>query len=431
MKLKFNLGLAFILISYSLSLYAQSNSVGTPGKNQLKGDATLPNLNNQNRTVGDSIFPVLTNQEIDGQLKQNMQQSAKILSQGLHPVPTPVPAPAANIPQPAAAPVVTHVTPPANVPMNVNNFNPPAPYLNVQPPAPSYFDLPNGVRIFTSNIHTKQLAEKTIELPATSVALGHLMEGIEVGQTNDSQTIGLTLDYAFLGPNGGYVQMQGCNLLVRVYAKIAFSRIRGDLMSMTCRSPNGQTFTIPVQGHLISSEDKKEYKGLNGTVIMPGKFTAAMLTLLQGATKAFGEAMAAAQVSTQATSGQVGTPVQSSNVSGNQNYYIGGQTIAGAAGNFMNWFVDFYKGLDVGIAVEQGRKTFVMLEQTVLVPKEFFGPQIPKQVVSYINEKVSSMDNDDSTENNENKDSNFNTAIVDPSSSSIFEKNNIMKDKRS
>ena len=34
-------------------------------------------------------------------------------------------------------------------------------------------------------------------------------------------------------------------------------------------------------------------------------------------------------------------------------------------------------------------------------------------------------------ENNENKDSNFNTAIVDPSSSSIFEKNNIMKDKRS
>jgi hypothetical protein len=430
MRLKLNLGFAFLFVFYSAALYAQNSTVGTPGKDQLQGDSTLPNLNNQGRTVGDPIFPVLTNQEIDGKLKENMQQSAKILSQGLHPVPTPMPAPAANIPQPEPAPVVTHVTPPANVPVpqNVNNFNPPAPYLNVQPPAPSYFDLPNGVRIFTSNIHTKQLAEKTIELPATSVALGHLMEGIEVAQLNDVQTIGLALDYAFLGPNGGYVQMQGCNLLVRVYAKIAFSRVRGDLISMTCRSPNGQTFTIPVQGHLISAADKKEYKGLDGTVIMPGKFTAAMLTLLQGATKAFGDAMAAAQVSTQATSGQVGTPVQSSNVSGNQNYYIAGQTIAGAAGNFMNWFVDFYKSLEVGIAVEQGRKTFVMLEQTVLVPKEFFGPQIPKQVVSYINEKVSSLDKEDESDNNKN--SNFNTAIVDPSSISISEKNNIMKDKK-
>lgn len=405
--------------------FAHTQQLATPATNQIDGDSTLPNLNNKNKGAGDQIFPNLTDKELEDIVRKNIEQSQQLLT-AQNGVPTPQATQPNQMPTPVPAP--NNAAPAANVPANnVNNtsiqtqgqnqnvaqFNPPPPFVEnkgqgalQQPPAPSYFTMPNGVRIFSSNIKAKQIAEQTVELPATSVALGHLMEGIEVGIINDTQRIGLTLDFAFLGPNGGYVQMKGCNLFVDVYAKYSFSRLRGNLVSMTCRAPNGSTFTIPIQGHIVSATDKMEYKGLDGTLIMPGKTAAGILTFLQSAITAFGQAAAAAQVQTSATTGQVGAPTQSSNVIGDQNKYIFGQTAAGAVGNFMNWIVDFYKSMEVGLAVEPGRKTFVMLEQTILVPKMFFGEEIPKNFVSFINDGVKTFGKTERMQSNEN----YNTA---------------------
>lgn len=442
MKLKIHIAIFIVFLISSTVAYSQTQNetIATPSSTQLKGDSTLPNLNNQNKAAGDQIFPPLEkNADLDSKLKQNIAASSQILSQAVNPVPTPMPAPTANILMPPPAPAAPMPVPAANVPApNIINFNPPPPYVNntaqanTQPPSPTYFDMPNGVRFFSSNIRAKQAIDQTVELPATSVALGHLMEGIEVAINGDTQRIGITLDYAFLGPNGGYVQMKGCNLLVDVTAKYSFSRVRGNLVSLTCRSSNGQTFTLPVQGHIISATDKMEYKGLDGTIIMPGKGTAAVLTLLQGAVTSFGQAMAAAQVQTQSSVGQVGSPVQSSNVTGNQNYYIAGQTVAGAAGDFMKWFVDFYKGMEVGVAVEPGRKTFIMLEQTALIPKVFFGQEVPKNFVSFVNDKMKNVD-DKNYENNSEEElkqnEKFNTAISDKSPVNILDQ--FSKDNKS
>lgn len=235
---------------------------------------------------------------------------------------------------------------------------------------PSYEDQ-NDVRIFKSNLRHLKRHEtlKTITLPSGSSALATLLSGVEIAA--DEKSIDVRLDYAFLGPNKTVVELTGCIAWIKLSADYSTERLFGSAYSISCRSPSGKTFELPVTAHV--KDERDEYLGIRGKLLANGKLAAAALSFLKDGTTAFGEAMAKSQTSTEVVGGGLsGTTATGTNVSGNKDSYIIGQTAAGASGKFLNWWVDYYTKLSPTIAVPPGTKIYLSVEGEIQIPEVFF-----------------------------------------------------------
>ncbi len=235
----------------------------------------------------------------------------------------------------------------------------------------SAYEDQNDVRIFKSNLRYIKNNEvpKTITLPSGSSALATLLSGIEIA--SEMKSIDVRLDYAFLGPNKAVVELTGCIAWVKLSADYSTERLFGSAYSISCRSPNGKTFDLPIVAHI--KDERDEYLGIKGTLLANGKLAAAALSFLRDGTTAFGEAMAKSQTNTEVVGGGLsGTTATGTNVSGNKDSYIIGQTAAGASGKFLNWWVDYYTKLSPTIAVPPGTKIYLSVEGEIQIPETFF-----------------------------------------------------------
>lgn len=235
----------------------------------------------------------------------------------------------------------------------------------------SYQDTAGGLRVFTRNLKysNSALIPQTITLPSGSSALATLLGGLEV--SSSEVRIDVRIDYAFLGPNKAVVEMNGCIAWVKFRADFSTERLYGTAYSISCKAPNGRTFDLPIVGHIKDEED--EYIGARGKLIPNGKLAASVLGFLQDGATAYGDALAKAQTTTTVAPGSgLGSPATGENVTNDRTAYIAGQTIAGASGKFLNWWVDHYTQLAPTIAVAPGKKIFISIEGEVQIPEMFF-----------------------------------------------------------
>jgi hypothetical protein len=227
----------------------------------------------------------------------------------------------------------------------------------------------SSIQIYPMAPEIVQAEAETITLPSASLAPATLMAGIEVAA--EKRQVDVKLDYAFVGPNGSVVDLSNCHTWVDVYGNYNTERIYGETSSISCRAPNGKTFEIAIQGQL--RDEKDEYIGVKAELLMRGKAKAMGMEFLQGAIKGYGEATAAAQVTTEVVSGTVNTnPTSGQNITGNQDKYITGQAVASAAGNFLDWYIDFYKSLAPTLATPPGKKVYLSIKGEIQIPKVFF-----------------------------------------------------------
>lgn len=239
----------------------------------------------------------------------------------------------------------------------------------------SYIDTKDGVRIFNQGLQRPNGGTRdNYTLPATSIALASTLYGIEA-TSNVERLVPAELNYAWLGPNGTVVEMKNCRLWIAVRGDYSTERVYGRSKSMSCRTPSGETFDIPVEAHMVDQQE--EYLGAKGTLVARGKALASALSFLSDGVKAFGSAMAAAQVNTEVTpSGGLGDPVKGSNVGGDKNKYIIGQTLSGTSSKFLDWWIEYYQSLSPTIAMGPGKKIYLALQNTIHVPKIFFGDRL-------------------------------------------------------
>jgi hypothetical protein len=212
---------------------------------------------------------------------------------------------------------------------------------------------------------------ETMVVPATSMSEGTLMAGVEV--SSEKRMVDLRIDYAFLGPNNAVVDLKGCKTWVEVWGNYNNERIYGEAKTITCRTSAGNIFTIPITGQIRDQKD--EYIGLSAKLVARGKIAAAAMQFLQNGTKEFGKALAAAQVTTtrdREVSGIGSSLDEVENVTGSRGKYITGKSIEGASGDFLDWWISYYKSLSPTLAVPPGTKLFLSLKDEVKIPSEFF-----------------------------------------------------------
>jgi hypothetical protein len=256
-----------------------------------------------------------------------------------------------------------------------------------------YSDSKDGVRIFSQGLSAaRSAAKETFTLPATSIALATTLYGIEATGSVE-RLVPAELNYAWLGPNGTVVEMKDCRLWIAVRGDYSTERIYGRSQSISCRAPTGETFDIPLEAHMV--DQKEEYLGARGTLVARGKALASALSFLSDGVKAFGSAMASAQVNTEVTSGgALGEPVKGSNVGGDHNKYITGQTLSGSSAKFLDWWIDYYQSLSPTIAIGPGKKIYLALQRTIQIPKIFFGERLTARQADAISLSQSSEDSE-------------------------------------
>lgn len=364
MKLhKFNLISLPLLLSHFF-VYGQ-----TPSQQQMPNDKTTPEVNNKSTSLGDNILPNISiiNEDVKNALDKTKlklksgQEETKDQNQPI----------IADQNMPSVEKQNTQVP---KIP--ASDYQPPVllggsqQVQEVQEPSTNlFYDRADGIRVYSANI-LKKAKKETDTLPSNSIALATVMGGIFVSP-DEIRRLSVSLDYTWLGPNNSVMEMSGCRLWLNASADINNNRIRAESTTMTCVASNGNVFEVPLKSYLYNADD--EYEGAKATLIMNGKGKMAALMFLQGGVEAFGKAMSFAQQQSQTTSAsQYGPQQQSVNIAGDQNKYMAGQTIAGATGKFLNWFQDYYAKLSPSLALENGRKIFLIIDGSVQIPKIFF-----------------------------------------------------------
>lgn len=379
-------GAAWIIFTFASHSLAQNLPQGTA----LPGDTLIPlgkssgRGNAHNTLPGDQTIPSTQAYEIgDHELRAAIAKSRQALDEARQKV--------MEKDQTTSLPVAESAAVDGSTIAN-EDFAPPAiePPPSPEPPAkprspasannvaaktlPAYSDHSDGVRVFNRAVQSAVgVGKDTYTLPSTSVALATTLYGIEATGSID-RTVPAELNYAWLGPNGSVVEMKNCRLWILVRGDYSTERVYGTSQSMTCRTPSGETFDIPIEAHMI--DQSEEYLGARGTLVARGKALASAMSFLSDGVKAFGTAMAAAQVATEVSSGGFGESVKGSNVGGDKTQYIVGQSLAGSSAKFLDWWIGYYQSLSPTIAIGPGKKIYLAIQRTVQVPKIFFGSPV-------------------------------------------------------
>jgi hypothetical protein len=258
---------------------------------------------------------------------------------------------------------------PAPKPKRVFKSKPIAP---TEPAAEVYLPQ-NGTTVFNNNLNS-EWAEETIILPGLSAAYATILFGEEVASTS-KDWIAARLDYAFLGPNGTVIELNGCRAEISISANFNSAKVKGEIQKIVCRAKDGKVFTTAATGKMISAVS--EYGGVESEYIMSGPARGIALEAIQTITKGVGGAIAAAQVTESGVSSQFNTS-NIRNVTGDKDKYVAGKALE-ASGEFMQYAIDFYKGLEPTLAVAPGTKVHLMIKDSLEIPKEYFTRKIDIQ----------------------------------------------------
>ncbi len=207
-------------------------------------------------------------------------------------------------------------------------------------------------------------ATKAHMLPAGSYVKARVLTGVEAGRELVPMT--LQADYASIGPNGASVDLQGCMILAQVQGDLATDRVVGKAVTLSCVRDDGRLLHVEVEGYLVGEDSTL---GLVGNLITrQGRVLAAatVANLAKGA----GEAVAVANTTTSIVSSPLGATGEiQRNVDGSAAAFTVGASVAGAAEDIADWYLDYAQQLTPAIAVGSGRDVWVVL----LSPVEFEG----------------------------------------------------------
>ena len=307
---------------------AAQTRLATPGETTLPGDRVISGSTDSPYIPGDQVIPHLdlSDISIDDIIEQTREKIKQAVNgeQDLKKIPVST---TVNSEKPQI------VKKPSRPRTNQKIANAKQTHVKKEA-APRYY---SGMRIIHQNL--KYLGVDShrdmIPLPNGSVALGTMLSGVEVG--NAEQDVLIRLDYAFIGPNGSVVEMSGCRMWAGVKGVSDTQRITGIANEISCMSPSGKTFSQKGMVKILDGTD--EYLGAKGETIFYGKDKAFFLDFINGGLSAFGNAMAKFQVKTEVSGND--SPIKTENVTGDENKYIAGKTLAGSMGKMMNWFVDY------------------------------------------------------------------------------------------
>ena len=247
-----------------------------------------------------------------------------------------------------------------------------------KPPEPQKYQsyVPKQAELFDGyvNVFAKSKRKKSVRtgysLPAGSFVEATLEEGARVGLRPTE--IALKLRGTWLGPNGARVTMNDCIAFVEFKANLQHGVVDGKSQDINCRSPKGHVFTVQMSGYITDYD--REYRGVDGKLVLEGPLYASALSAAQETIKEYGKALSAVQKTVSAVASEKNTE-KVSNVTGSENDYIKGKVIEESA-NFLSKIREHFEQREAFFAIEPGKKVFIRNRRTIYIPEHFFDGEV-------------------------------------------------------
>lgn len=203
-----------------------------------------------------------------------------------------------------------------------------------------------------------------ITLPVGSYVKAKLMTGVEAPEGRNYPVL-VQLDYAYIVPNHHKLDLTGCFMIAKTQGDLSTERVQMQATKLSCVSKAGKMFERDINGFV--ADDKDNSFAVMGSVNSKQDRVAAMAflsSIVQGVGKAI----------TQSQTTQQTTPLGGSQsvLTGNQMEAIGAGGASNAAGMVTEWYLKQAQNLLPTINVGSGQDIWVVMQDTVKLPNEFF-----------------------------------------------------------
>jgi len=203
-----------------------------------------------------------------------------------------------------------------------------------------------------------------VVLPVGSYVKAKLLTGVEAPEGNPYPVL-MQLDFANILPNKKSLDLRGCFMIAKAQGDLSTERVQMQATKLSCVSKSGQMFERDINGFVADAVDNSF--AVIGTVNTKQDRVAAM-AFLSSVVEGVGKAIQMAQ-----TSEQTGSDGSSkTTLTGNQGKYIAAGGAGTAAGMVAQWYLKQAQSLLPTINVGSGQDIWVVMNETVALPHEYF-----------------------------------------------------------
>lgn len=188
------------------------------------------------------------------------------------------------------------------------------------------------------------------------------MTGLQTPEGKVYPTL-LVLDYAFQSPNNARVNLAGCFALAKTQASLATERIEFQVYKLSCVSKKGEMFERDMNGFVV--DDKDNNFAIKGEVQSHQGRVAAM-AFMNSVVQGVGEIIE-----------RKGQNIGGANPDNKGTDIILQQGATSSASKVVDWYLtQATSTLVPTISVKSGQDVWVVVNETVEVPKNYFQPVI-------------------------------------------------------
>ena len=224
---------------------------------------------------------------------------------------------------------------------------------------------PKGPPVVSFPVQGVSMRERAeMVLPVGSYVKAKLLTGVEAPEGNPYPVL-LQLDFASILPNKKSLDLRGCFMIAKAQGDLSTERVQMQATKLSCVSKGGQMFERDINGFVADAADNSF--AVIGTVNTKQDRVAAM-AFLSSVVEGVGKAIQMAQTSEQTASD--GT--SKTTLTGNQGKYIAAGGAGSAAGMVAQWYLKQAQSLLPTINVGSGQDIWVVMNETVALPHEYF-----------------------------------------------------------
>jgi conjugal transfer pilus assembly protein TraB len=203
-----------------------------------------------------------------------------------------------------------------------------------------------------------------VVLPVGSYVKAKLLTGVEAPEGNPYPVL-MQLDFANILPNKKSLDLRGCFMIAKAQGDLSTERVQMQATKLSCVSKSGQMFERDINGFVADAVDNSF--AVIGTVNTKQDRVAAM-AFLSSVVEGVGKAIQMAQTSEQTSS----DGSSKTTLTGNQGKYIAAGGAGTAAGMVAQWYLKQAQSLLPTINVGSGQDVWVVMNETVALPHEYF-----------------------------------------------------------
>lgn len=206
--------------------------------------------------------------------------------------------------------------------------------------------------------------KKVITLPAGSFVKAKLMTGVEA-PPGKTYPVLIQLDYVYKLPNEHELDLSGCFMIAKATGNLNLERVEVQVTKLSCVSMKGEMFERPINGFIADQKDNSfALRGRVSSKQDRKAFAAFMASVVDGVGKALKEA--------QQTHDTTALGGSQSVLTGSTSKYLVGGGASQAASQVAQWYLNQADQLLPTINVGSGRDVWIVMQDAVDLPKEFF-----------------------------------------------------------